>query len=107
MFYGYCKETADHDRWPTGLAFGFFVDCPNLKYAVPELGAVRYLVPAKRGDEVVAYSLQNEKDKADGVFFTFYPGMFHRDIVQVRDFAHKNAVDREVIALTVGPVVTW
>jgi len=34
------------------------------------------------------------------MFFLFYPGLFHRDIVEVRDFAMKNAVDRDVIPLT-------
>lgn len=97
MFYGYCKETSS-DFWPTGLAFGITHDCQNLRDEPAEL---LKLVPARRGDEVVAYALQNEADKADdGTFFLFYPGLFHRDIVDVRDFCTKNAVDRDVIPLS-------
>lgn len=99
MFYGYCKRT------PQGLVFGFTKDCHNLTSIVEVSDTLHDLVPAKRGDEVVAYAIQNDDDRRDGVFFTFYPGLFHRDIVQVRDFALKNAVDREVIPLTVGPEV--
>lgn len=104
MFYGYCKPHHNRDKWPTGWAFGFTLDCANfnIDYSPAE---IYDLVPAKRGDEVVAYAIQNDDDRRDGVFFTFYPGLFHRDIVQVRDFALKNAVDREVIPLTVGPEV--
>lgn len=97
MFYGYCKRT------PYGLAYGFTKDCHSLVEAEGGAFEIYDLVPAKRGDEVVAYAIQNDADKKDGVFFTFYPGLFHRDIVAVRDFALKNAVDREVIPLTVGP----
>ncbi len=97
MFYGYCKVT-DNPFWPTGLAFGTTHDCQNMR---DEPGELINLVPAKRGDEIVAYALQNDEDRAEGgVFFLFYPGLFHRDIVEVRDFAMKNAVDRDVIPLT-------
>lgn len=97
MFYGYCKPTTSQ-FWPTGLAYGTTYDCPNL---ADEPGELMKLVPAQRGDEIVAYALQNEEDRAnDGTFLLFYPGLFQRDIVQVRDFAMKNAVDREVIPLT-------
>lgn len=105
MFYGYCVPTHDVDKWPTGLVFGFTVDCPNLTAPIGAEWPLRYLVPAKRGDEVVAYAIQNDDDRREGVFFTFYPGLFHRDIVQVRDFTMKNACDREVIPLAVGGVV--
>ena len=104
MFYGYCKPHFDLSAWPTGLAFGFTLDCQNLTDTAPEV-PLYDLVPAKRGDEVVAYAIQNDDDRKEGVFFTFYPGLFHRDIVAVRDFALKNAVDREVIPLAVGPKV--
>ena len=96
MNYGYCTPSDDTSTWPTGLAFGFTYEAPNFDNVVPDYR----LVPAKRGDEIVAYALQNDDDRRDGVFFTFYPGLFHRDIVDVRDFAKKNACDRDVIELT-------
>jgi len=97
MYFGYCKRT-ENPFWPTGIAFGHTTDCPNLK---DESGELKNLVTAARGQEIVAFALQNDEDRKEGIFFLFYPGLFHRDIVAVRDFAYKNAVDRDVIPLAV------